>query len=111
MIPYDFTDFPFGTPGWAVGAPVLTISWDEGNIGFIKPILLAYYDLPINYYEEMPGEVFRFDDPDVKEKIEVNVEDLPGQREQDPEEVCEIEKFTASYQFSICKGGRAEQAR
>ena len=72
MIPYDLIDFPFGTPGWAVGAPVLTISWDEDKIGFIKPILLAYYDLPVNYYEETPVEIFRFDDPDVKEKIEVN---------------------------------------
>ena len=72
MIPYDWAEFPFGSLGCAVGAPVLTISWDEGNIGFIKPILPAYYDLPVNYFEEMPVEVFRFDDSEVKEKIEIS---------------------------------------
>ena len=67
LIPYDWADFPFGTMGCAISAPVLTVTWNEESIGFIKPILSAFYGVPVNEFIEHGEDVYRFDDPDAKE--------------------------------------------
>ena len=57
--------------GCAISAPVLTVTWSAESIGFIKPILPAFYGVPINEFTEQGVDVFRFDDPDAQESISI----------------------------------------